>query len=135
MGPVSFKIQLWKSLMALPKNVLGTELQLCCSSPMTGFYRDGYCRTGRSDHGLHIVCAEVTAEFLEFSKKVGNDLSTPMPEYEFPGLVPGDRWCLCVSRWKEAFEAGCAPRVVLDACHMSAIEFVSLDDLKDYAIN
>lgn len=121
--------------MSLPKNVLGTELELCCTAPMTGFYRDGYCRTGKSDYGLHIVCAIMTAEFLEFSQKVGNDLSTPVPEYQFPGLNPGDQWCLCVQRWKEAFEAGCAPKVKLNATHMSSIEFVSLGDLKANAID
>ena len=118
----------------LPKNVLGTELQMCCSNPMTGFYRDGYCRTGQSDYGIHIVCAEMTAEFLEFSKKAGNDLSTPVPEYHFPGLVPGDRWCLCVSRWKEALQAGAAPKVHLEATHLSTIEFVSLEDLKAHSV-
>ena len=120
--------------MPLPKNVLGTELQSCCENPMTGFYRDGLCRTGLQDRGLHIVCAKMTAEFLEFSKEVGNDLSTPVPEYQFPGLEPGDLWCLCMLRWKEALEAGCAPQVLLEATHMSAIEFVSLDDLKAHAI-
>ncbi len=121
--------------MALPKNVLGTELESCCVSPMTGFYRDGYCRTGKSDYGLHIVCAVMTKEFLQFSQKVGNDLSTPIPEYDFPGLQPDDQWCLCVQRWKEALEAGCAPKVRLESTHMSSIEFVSLDDLKDHAVD
>ena len=118
----------------LPKNVVGTELKMCCNNPMTGFYRDGYCRTGQSDYGLHIVCVEVTAEFLEFSKNAGNDLSTPVPQYQFPGLVPGDRWCLCVSRWKEALEAGVAPKVHLEATHLSSIEFVSLEDLKAHSV-
>ncbi len=120
--------------MALPKNVLGAELRPCCTDPMTGFYRDGYCRTGANDYGLHIVCAEMTAEFLEFSRDRGNDLITPVPEYGFPGLNPGDRWCLCVKRWQEAFEAGCAPQVALESTHMSAIEFVSLKDLEDHAV-
>ena len=102
-------------------------------SPLTGFYRDGFCRTGRSDLGAHLVCAEMTAEFLEFSRDVGNDLSTPRPEYEFPGLEPGDRWCLCAERWKQAFEAGVAPPVILESTHMSAIEFVSLDALRSCA--
>lgn len=119
----------------LPKNVVGTDLEMCCSNPMTGFYRDGYCRTGQSDYGIHIVCAEMTAEFLEFSKKAGNDLSTPVPEYQFPGLVPGDRWCLCVSRWKEALQAGVAPKVHLEATHLSTIEFVSLEDLKAHSVD
>ena len=120
--------------MALPKNVLGTELRPCCSNPMTGFYRDGYCRTGATDYGAHLVCAEMTAEFLEFSRQAGNDLITPVPEFDFPGLQPGDRWCLCVSRWKEAFEADVAPRVILESTHMSAIEFVSLEDLEEHAV-
>ena len=107
--------------MPLPKNVLGTELQSCCENPMTGFYRDGLCRTGLQDRGLHIVCAKMTAEFLEFSKEVGNDLSTPVPEYQFPGLEPGDLWCLCMLRWKEALEAGCAPQVLLEATHMLSL--------------
>ncbi len=117
-----------------PSNVLGGPLQPCCFSPMTGFYRDGFCRTGPGDHGLHTVCAEVTAEFLAFSRRQGNDLSTPLPEYDFPGLVPGDRWCLCVTRWKEALEAGVAPRVVLASTHLSALEFVSREDLQSHAV-
>lgn len=121
--------------LILPKNVLGTELQPCCTDPMTGFYRDGYCRTGQTDYGVHIVCVQVTEEFLEFTVRAGNDLVTPVPEYSFPGLVAGDRWCLCVSRWQEALEAGCAPPVILESTHMSAIEFVSLDDLKAHAIS
>jgi uncharacterized protein (DUF2237 family) len=100
---------------------------------MTGFYRDGYCRTGADDLGLHTVCAVVSDAFLRFSKARGNDLSTPRPEYEFPGLGAGDKWCLCVERWKEALEAGCAPTVVLEACHISALEFVDLADLKAHA--
>jgi len=119
----------------LPKNVLGTELEMCCNNPVTGFYRDGYCRTGQSDYGVHIVCAEMTAEFLEFSKAAGNDLSTPVPEYQFPGLNPGDRWCLCVSRWKEALEANVAPKVHLEATHLSSIEFVSIEDLKRHSVD
>lgn len=117
-----------------PKNVFGEPLTPCCSDPMTGFYRDGSCRTGPGDSGVHTVCAEMTAEFLEFSRLRGNDLSTPVPEYEFPGLVPGDRWCLCAARWKEAYDAGMAPRVVLSACHVSTLEFATLDELKEYAI-
>ena len=118
----------------LPKNVLGTELEMCCNNPVTGFYRDGFCRTGQSDYGVHIVCAEMTAEFLEFSKAAGNDLSTPVAEYQFPGLVPGDRWCLCVTRWKEALEADVAPKVHLEATHLSTIEFVSIEDLKAHSV-
>ena len=116
------------------KNVLGGDLATCSEDPMTGFYRDGCCRTGRDDFGLHTVCTEMTAEFLKFSRAAGNDLSTPMPLHGFPGLKPGDHWCLCVTRWKEALEAGCAPRVVLEATHMSAIEFVSLEDLEAHAV-
>jgi len=116
------------------KNVLGGELVSCCTSPMTGFYRDGLCRTGPEDIGLHTVCARMTAEFLAFSKEAGNDLSTPRPEYEFPGLAPGDCWCLCVTRWRDALEAGKAPQVVLEATHMSALEFVELEDLRAHAV-
>lgn len=118
----------------MPTNVLGQELQCCCKQPMTGFYRDGYCRTGPGDTGLHTVCIEVTAEFLAFSRLRGNDLSTPAPEWEFPGLQPGNRWCLCVSRWKEAFEAGVAPQVCLEATHSSVTEWVDLEDLKAHAL-
>tara|TARA_R110002111_G_scaffold261492_1_gene334507 strand:- start:19331 stop:19705 length:375 start_codon:yes stop_codon:yes gene_type:complete len=116
------------------KNVLGTELEVCSMEPVTGFYRDGCCNTGGSDMGLHTVCMEATAEFLTFSKARGNDLSTPLPQYEFPGLKPGDRWCLCVERWKEALEAGMAPRVKLESCHISTLEFVDLEDLQQYAV-
>ncbi|HEX8465274.1 MAG TPA: DUF2237 domain-containing protein [Abditibacterium sp.] len=114
-------------------NVLGEPLQNCSMQPMTGFYRNGCCDTGEGDMGLHLVCAVMTDEFLQFSKRRGNDLITPLLVYGFPGLKAGDRWCLCVSRWKEAFEAGVAPRVVLDATHLSALEWVSLDDLKAHA--
>ena len=117
------------------KNVLGEPLAMCCSSPMTGFYRDGYCHTGGGDVGVHVVCAEMTAEFLEFSKSRGNDLTTPVPQYAFPGLVPGDRWCLCAARWKEAYDAGFAPPVVLDACHISALEFATLEELREHAVD
>ena len=116
------------------KNVLGTDLQLCCINPKTGYYRDGYCRTGGQDFGVHVVCAQMTAEFLPFTKQQGNDLSTPIPAYDFPGLKPGDRWCLCASRWQEAKEAGVAPPVILDATHIRALEVVSLDELKQYAL-
>lgn len=116
-------------------NVLGDPLQPCCTDPMTGFYRDGYCRTGASDYGVHVICVQATADFLEFSQRQGNDLSTPVPEYNFPGLVPGDCWCLCASRWQEALEANVAPPVKLSATHMSALEFVSMRDLVDHAID
>jgi uncharacterized protein (DUF2237 family) len=120
--------------MSQPTNVLGEPLQACCHDPLTGFYRDGYCRTGPGDRGLHTVCAEMTAEFLDFSRRAGNDLSTPVPEYGFPGLQAGDLWCLCVTRWQEAFEAGCAPRVRLSATHLSALEYVDLADLQEHAV-
>jgi len=102
---------------------------------MTGFYRDGYCRTGPGDYGVHTVCAVMTDEFLRFSAAMGNDLSTPRPEMDFPGLKPGDRWCLCVQRWQEALEAGMAPQVVLEASHMSALEFVNREDLMAFAVD
>ena len=115
-------------------NVLGETLRPCCSAPMTGFFRDGYCRTGEDDLGRHIVCAQVTEEFLAFSRARGNDLVTPRPEFSFPGLVPGDRWCLCVRRWKEALDAGCAPPIVLSSCHESALGVVDLETLREHAL-
>ena len=117
------------------RNVLGTPLADCSHDPVTGFYRDGCCRTGAGDVGLHIVCSRVTDEFLAFSRSRGNDLSTPIPEYGFPGLRDGDQWCLCALRWKEALEAGKAPPVVLEATHVSALEFVDLEDLKRHAVD
>ncbi len=117
-----------------PRNVLGGPLETCCTSPMTGFYRTGKCETGPDDIGTHVVCARMTAEFLAFTKSRGNDLSTPAPWFRFPGLKPGDQWCLCVSRWKEALEAGVAPPVILEATHEKALEFVSLEDLKRHAL-
>lgn len=121
--------------MSDAKNVLGTDLRECCTNPMTGYYRDGYCRTGGQDFGVHVVCAQVTEEFLTFTKQQENDLSTPIPAYDFPGLKPGDRWCLCASRWKEAQEAGVAPPVVLEATHIRALEILSLGELKENALN
>ena len=117
------------------RNVFGEPLKTCSERPVTGFYRSGCCHTGPEDLGLHTVCVEVTAEFLAFSKSRGNDLSTPRPEFGFPGLEPGDRWCLCAARWREAFEAGRAPRVVLAATHEATLELVELGDLKRYAID
>jgi len=114
-------------------NVLGTSLQTCSIEPLTGWFRDGCCRTGKGDSGVHVVCARMTDSFLEFSKRRGNDLSTPQPEYGFPGLKTGDRWCLCAARWQEALHAGCAPQVVLEATHESALEFADLSDLKKHA--
>lgn len=119
----------------MAKNVLGGDLEPCSMKPLTGFYRDGCCNTGAEDLGVHTVCTQVTAEFLIFSKNAGNDLSTPMPEFGFAGLVPGDRWCLCAARWQEAFEAGAAPAVVLEATHASTLEWASLDHLSAHAIN
>lgn len=115
--------------MSGAKNVLGTPLEGCSSRPMTGFYRNGRCDTGGDDSGLHLVCARVTEEFLRYSRRKGNDLTTPAPAYDFPGLRPGDCWCLCVTRWKEAMEAGVAPPVVLESTHISALEFVSIEEL------
>ena len=116
------------------KNVLGTDLKSCSTDPLTGFYRDGCCNTGGDDHGLHLVCVEATAEFLAFSKAVGNDLSTAVPAWGFPGVKPGDRWCLCVERWKEALYHNVAPRVNLEATHISTLEFVDLEQLQEYAV-
>ena len=118
-----------------PKNVLGGELKVCCTSPMTGFYRDGYCRTGIEDSGRHTVCIVATDEFLEYSKRAGNDLSTPRPEYAFPGLKSGDKWCLVAVRWRQALEDGMAPQVVLEATHEATLQVVDLDDLKQYAVD
>ncbi len=117
----------------MAKNVLGTDLEVCSTDPLTGFYRDGCCNTGAGDWGMHTVCAEVTEDFLRFSRLRGNDLTTPVPEYDFPGLKDGDRWCLCVLRWKEAYEAGMAPLVNLRATHISVLEFVDLEVLRGYA--
>jgi len=117
------------------RNVLGESLEICSFKPMTGFYRDGCCDTGREDMGSHTVCAVMTSAFLEFSKSRGNDLSTPQPEFGFPGLKPGDRWCLCAPRWQEAFEANQAPRVVLRATHHDALVHCSLADLKRFAVD
>ena len=118
----------------MERNVLGGPLQPCSVSPLTGFYRDGCCNTGREDVGVHTVCAVMTADFLAFSKAQGNDLSTPMPEYGFAGLKPGDRWCLCAARWKEALDAGSAPKVVLEATHAVTLQVVPLEELKKYAV-
>ena len=118
-----------------PRNVFREPIAACSLSPMTGFYRDGCCNTGVDDVGSHTVCVQATAEFLEFSKSRGNDLSTPLPAYGFAGLKPGDRWCLCAPRWQEAFEAGQAPRVVLRATHEGALSYCALADLKRFAID
>lgn len=115
------------------RNVLGERLRTCCTEPMTGFYRNGRCDTGPQDLGLHTVCAEMTAEFLAFSRARGNDLTTPVPAFAFPGLKPGDRWCLCAARWKEAYDAGVAPPVVLAATHEATLAVVPLEALKRHA--
>lgn len=117
------------------KNVLGRDLEICSVSPMTGFYRTGCCETGEEDVGSHTICAVMTKEFLLFSRQRGNDLSTPAPHFGFPGLRDGDRWCLCAERWREALEAGAAPKVVLAATHEAALEVVSLEDLKRHAVD
>jgi uncharacterized protein len=118
-----------------PRNVLGERLEVCSLKPMTGFFRDGCCDTSAEDFGSHTVCAVMTAQFLEFSKSRGNDLSTPHEEFGFPGLKPGDRWCLCAPRWQEALQAGQAPRVALRATHAGALEHCTLADLKRYAVD
>lgn len=119
----------------MAKNVLGTELKACSTDPMTGFYRDGCCNTGSEDAGVHTVCARVTDEFLAFSASRGNDLATPMPEYGFAGLTEGDHWCLCAARWKEAFDAGAAPKVVLEATHARTLEWAALSELSAHSVD
>lgn len=121
--------------MQADKNVLGGALITCSTTPLTGYYRSGDCRTGPDDLGVHVVCAQVTQKFLEFSQARGNDLITPRPEWGFPGLKPGDRWCLCAARWQEALEAGVAPPVVLEATHAAALQIVSLSDLQAHAVD
>ena len=116
------------------KNVLGDKLKECSMKPLTGYYRNGCCETDVSDHGLHTVCAKMTSEFLEFSKSVGNDLSTPRPQFEFDGLKPDDLWCLCASRWQEAFEAGKAPLVKLSSTNIATLNICKIEDLKKHAI-
>jgi uncharacterized protein (DUF2237 family) len=115
----------------MAKNVLGGDLEPCGYDPLTGFYRDGCCNTGADDHGVHVVCARVNAEFLEYSRLIGNDLASRQPG--FGGLAPGDSWCLCAARWKEALDAGMAPEVRLESTHVRALEWVSLEDLRDHA--
>lgn len=117
-----------------PKNVFGNKLITCSISPLTGFYRDGCCKTGLQDSGTHTVCAQITDEFLRYTKSKGNDLSTPIPAYGFPGLKEGDFWCLCAMRWKEAFLAGKAPKIKLEATHEKTLEFISIEELKKYAL-
>ncbi|MGA7757811.1 MAG: DUF2237 domain-containing protein [Ilumatobacteraceae bacterium] len=121
-------------MSTMQRNVLGSELQPCSFDPMTGYHRTGCCEHRGDDPGMHTVCARVTADFLEFSKERGNDLSTPMPQYGFSGLQPGDQWCVCAERWKEALEAGRACGVVLESTHMSTLEYVDLADLEAHAV-
>ena len=117
----------------VPQNVFGKALIHCCYQPMTGYLRDGYCNTIAQDTGTHVVCAIVTEEFLAFTKTKGNDLSTPVPHWRFPGLQAGDKWCLCISRWLEAEKAGVAPKVILEATHIKSLQYVSLELLQQYA--
>ena len=111
------------------KNILGTDLKCCGTKPMTGYFRDGFCRTTETDRGRHVVACIVNEKFLHFTRQMGNDLSSPNPMYSFPGLKPGDKWCVCALRWKEAFNAGCAPEVILEATHEKSLDYVNLDDL------
>ena len=111
------------------KNILGTNLKCCGTKPMTGYFRDGFCRTTETDRGRHVVACIVNEKFLHFTRQMGNDLSSPNPMYNFPGLNPGDKWCVCALRWKEAFDAGCAPEVILEATHEKSLDYVNLDDL------
>ena len=121
--------------MSTSLNVVGGLLELCSLDPRTGFFRDGCCETGPEDVGRHTVCAQVTSAFLEYSLRRGNDLITPRPDYGFPGLVPGDQWCLCAARWAEALAAGVAPPVVLASTHAKALELVSMQDLLEHAVD
>jgi hypothetical protein len=120
-------------MTTVQKNIFGEPLIPCCLNPMTGFYRDGFCRTDALDEGRHVVCAQMTEEFLVFSKAAGNDLSTPRPEYDFPGLNAGDFWCLCALRWKQAFDAGKAPRVKIEATCEAALAYIEIQDLIAHA--
>lgn len=117
----------------MSKNVFGEGLKPCCMAPITGFYRDGFCKTGKDDAGTHTVCAIMTKEFLDFSKSVGNDLSTAIPAYGFPGLKPGDRWCLCLSRWIQAYYSKVAPKVILEATHEKTLNSIKLEELVKFA--
>lgn len=117
------------------KNILGGDLQPCCTDPMTGFFRDGYCHTNHMDQGTHVVCAVVTDEFLEFTKSRGNDLSRPVPAYQFPGLRAGDGWCLCARRWQEAYEAGVAPPIKGHSTHEKALDYIAKETLEQFRID
>ena len=122
-------------MLETQKNVLGTDLEVCGTDPVTGFFRDGCCNTGAGDVGTHTVCTIVDDQFLEFSKSKGNDLSTPRPEYGFKGLKNGDQWCLCAMRWEEARQAGCAPRVKITSTNIKTLEYVRLEHLKEYQVD
>jgi uncharacterized protein (DUF2237 family) len=117
-----------------PLNIYDEPLQSCCTAPMTGYYRNGFCQTGSDDRGTHVVCAEMTEDFLSYTKSKGNDLSTPIPAYDFPGLKPGDRWCLCIIRWLEAEKAGIAPKINLKSTNKKALEYTNLKMLEKYAV-
>ena len=117
------------------RNVLGEPMDSCCENPLTGFYRNGRCDTGPDDHGVHTVCIRATSEFLEYSSSVGNDLSTPMTEFGFPGLQEGDRWCLCLARWKQAYDVGKAPHIYLASTHEASLDLVPLKTLLDFAVD
>mgnify|MGYP002639475733 CR=1 FL=1 len=119
----------------MQKNIFGKELECCCKDPMTGYLRDGYCHTEESDFASHTVCAQVTDAFLSYSKALGNDMSTPKPEYQFSGLKEGDKWCLCASRWKQAYEDGVAPKLFLDACNEQCLEIIDKEILLQYAVS
>jgi uncharacterized protein (DUF2237 family) len=121
--------------MSTPLNVLNKNLEPCSKNPLTGFFRNGYCDTCNEDMGVHAVCCRVTDEFLEFSKQAGNDLSTPIPEFGFPGLKDGDQWCVCAARWKEAYDAGFACSVVLESTHIETLKYVPLDILLEFAVD
>ena len=123
------------SLPKLPKNVLGGPLRACCTEPITGFYRTGFCEIGPEDLGVHAVCIVATDDFLTFSKSAGNDLSTPRPEFNFPGIKEGDKWCLCASRWAEAYDNGMAPQLVLSATHEGMLDYVPIEVLRQYAVD
>ena len=116
-------------------NVLGTDLQCCGTKPMTGYFRDGFCKTSDSDRGSHVVASIVDKKFLDYTRQMGNNLSSPNPMYNFPGLKPGDRWCVCALRWKEAFKAGCAPKVILEATHIKSLQYIDIEDLISNAHN
>lgn len=131
----TFKLELMSQNGQPPKNSLGQSLKSCCTDPITGYYRNGRCDTGPEDFGTHVVCAVMTSEFLEFTKSQGNYLSTARPEYNFPGLKPGDKWCLCALRWKEAYQNDCAPQILLESTHEKALEFISLDVLRQFALD